>query len=55
MSDLNKLSNYLQELLNEKNEDFALADGADSNFHYLEGFVDSLDHVIGVIKEGVYK
>lgn len=52
---MDELLNYLNELLTEKNEDFALADGADSNFNYLEGFVDCLDHVIGVIKEGVYK
>lgn len=47
---LTNLLNDLEEFKSEKESDFQLADGADSNFHYLEGFVDCLDYVIGIVK-----
>ena len=50
MIDINQLTKHIEELHTEKGEDFFMADGADSNFHYLEGYVDCLEHLLEKIE-----
>ena len=47
-----QILDYMKELLSEIESDFQIADGADSNFHQLEGNVEVLEHLIGKIESG---
>lgn len=48
---LDELKVIIEDKLQETNEDFGLADGADSNFHYLEGQVDAYENILAVIDQ----
>ena len=47
---LEELVAYMKKLLADKEEDFNMADGADSNFHHLEGYVECLEHLISEVE-----
>ena len=47
---MEELLAYMKKLLKEKESDFQLADGADANFHNLEGWVECLEHLIKKIE-----
>lgn len=48
---LSDLKTIIEDKLQETNEDFALADGADSNFSYLEGQVDAYENILAIIDQ----
>lgn len=50
MITIENLKTHIDNLREEKAEDFFMADGADSNYHYLEGYVDCLEHLIETIE-----
>lgn len=47
---LQELTQHIKSLLSEKEEEFNMADGADSNFHYLEGYVECLEQLLTTIE-----
>ena len=47
-----QILDYMNELLIELESDFQIADGADSNFHLLEGNIECLEHLIAKIESG---
>lgn len=48
---LDDLKTIIEDKLQETNEDFAMADGADSSFHFLEGQVSAYENILAVIDQ----
>ena len=46
---LDEFTTQVEELITKYKQLFEDADGADSDYHYLRGIVDSLTHVYGLL------